>query len=91
MDGTINNVKSGTYQCGGLNFDPTKSCKTGNYGSFWSSLNGKSNGQAFHVCLCKACFTFIVRPFGLAFLSRVTERRGRETDFRQLRTESHLT
>ena len=39
----------------------------------------------------KACFTLIVRPFGRAFLSWVTERRGRETDRRQFHTESHLT
>ena len=39
----------------------------------------------------QACFTLIVRPFGRAFLSWVTERRGRETDRRQFHTESHLT
>ena len=39
----------------------------------------------------KACFTLIVRPFGRAFLSWVTERRCRETDRRQFHTESHLT
>ena len=41
--------------------------------------------------LGKACFTLIVRPFGRAFLSWVTERRGRETDRRQFHTKSHLT
>ena len=41
--------------------------------------------------VAKACFTLIVRPFGRAFLSWVTERRGRETDRRQFHTESHLT
>ena len=42
------------------------------------------------VVIAKACFTLIVRPFGRAFLSWVTERRGRETDRRQFHTESHL-
>ena len=36
-------------------------------------------------------YTLIVRPFGRAFLSWVTERRGRETDRRPFHTESHLT
>ena len=39
----------------------------------------------------KTCFTLIVRPFDLAFLSWVTERRGFEADRRQFHTESHLT
>ena len=39
----------------------------------------------------KACFTLIVLPFGRAFLSWVTERRGREADRRQFHSESHLT
>ena len=41
--------------------------------------------------IIKACFTLIVQPFGRAFLSWVTERRGLETDLRQFHIESHLT
>ena len=36
----------------------------------------------------KACFTLIVLPFGRAFLSWMTECRGRETDRRQFHTEN---
>ena len=46
--------------------------------------------EAYEAETAKACFTLIIQPFGRAFLSWVTERRGCETDRRQFHTQSHL-